>query len=145
MPMPCAAASFGEAIVAGCPSSSISPSSASTTPARIFISVDLPAPFSPTTAWTWPRPTSRCMRASACTPPYRFDSPRIATDAEPGDGLVPSPGGVSGSLLPFIRERFHHLLPVLQRGLRALEEPAVVSSGLRRAARQRLDLLERDV
>ena len=47
----------------------IVPESGRTAPARIFISVDLPAPFSPTTAWIVPRSTVRFMSASATTPP----------------------------------------------------------------------------
>ena len=43
------------------PSSTIAPLSGRTTPASTFISVDLPAPFSPTTAWMVPRSTSRFM------------------------------------------------------------------------------------
>ena len=39
------------------PSSIIRPSSGATTPAMILISVDLPAPFSPSTAWTRPAST----------------------------------------------------------------------------------------
>ncbi len=42
-----------------------SPRVGRTAPARIFISVDLPAPFSPTTAWTVPATTSRSTPASA--------------------------------------------------------------------------------
>ena len=39
------------------PSSSMRPSSGATTPAMILISVDLPAPFSPSTAWMRPAST----------------------------------------------------------------------------------------
>ena len=54
------------------------PESSEWTPARILISVDLPAPFSPRSATISPAPTS--MRASprARVPPNRFDTPRIA-------------------------------------------------------------------
>src|SRR5688572_8596566 len=43
------------------------------------MSVDLPAPFSPSSATISPAPTS--MRASlrACVPPNRFDTPHMAT------------------------------------------------------------------
>ena len=50
MPMPRRAASAGPCIATGAPSMRISPASARWMPARIFISVDLPAPFSPTSA-----------------------------------------------------------------------------------------------
>src|SRR5271168_794298 len=37
-------------------------------PAMIFISVDLPAPFSPISAWTWPRLSRNETSSSASTP-----------------------------------------------------------------------------
>src|ERR1700722_13202137 len=37
-------------------------------PAMIFISVDLPAPFSPISAWTWPRLRRKETLSSASTP-----------------------------------------------------------------------------
>src|ERR1700675_613508 len=37
-------------------------------PAMIFISVDLPAPFSPISAWTWPRLRRTETLSSASTP-----------------------------------------------------------------------------
>ena len=43
-----------------------------TAPARIFISVDLPAPFSPTSACTSPAPTSNETPSSARTPGNDF-------------------------------------------------------------------------
>ena len=55
MPMPCAMASAGEEKLTSSPSTSMVPSSGFCTPYRIFISVDLPAPFSPTRACTVPR------------------------------------------------------------------------------------------
>src|SRR5881394_1069553 len=56
------------------PASRISPSSGSWTPARSFISVDLPAPFSPTTAWTSPQRISKLTWSSAVTPPKRLET-----------------------------------------------------------------------
>ena len=50
-----ARASVDEAKVIGSPSSRISPDVGATTPERTFISVDLPAPFSPKSVVTWPR------------------------------------------------------------------------------------------
>ena len=44
----------------------------------IFPSVDLPAPFSPTSAWIDPRAMPRSMSESACTPPKRFETPRAS-------------------------------------------------------------------
>ena len=50
------------------PSMSMLPRSGSTTPPRIFISVDLPAPFSPTRPITSPGATARLTSSSATTP-----------------------------------------------------------------------------
>ena len=52
--MPAAFAAAGDANETGSPSSSMRPSSGATTPAMILISVDFPAPFSPSTAWMRP-------------------------------------------------------------------------------------------
>src|SRR5215831_754081 len=78
--MPAARASDGDAKVIGASSSSIRPSSGGTTPAMILIRVDLPAPFSPSTAWMWPARTVRSTPANACTPPYRFETPRASNN-----------------------------------------------------------------
>src|SRR6188474_2764782 len=53
-------------------SSEISPESGTTAPVRILIRVDLPAPFSPTSAWTSPARSSNDASRSACTPAYDF-------------------------------------------------------------------------
>ena len=45
-------------------------------PAIVLISVDLPAPLSPTRAVTWPAGMSRLMSVSACTGPKFFPMPR---------------------------------------------------------------------
>jgi len=60
---------LGLSIWIGAPSRKISPPSGRTAPARAFISVDLPAPFSPTTARMVPGSTARFMSAMATTPP----------------------------------------------------------------------------
>ena len=52
--MPSAIASPVEWMLTGRPSNSIVPVSADSTPEMILIMVDLPAPFSPTSACTWP-------------------------------------------------------------------------------------------
>jgi hypothetical protein len=44
-------------------------------PDSSFISVDLPAPFSPTSASTSPRRSSMCMSCSARTPGKLFPTP----------------------------------------------------------------------
>ena len=61
------------------PSTSIVPSSGFWTPYRIFISVDLPAPFSPTIACTVAARTSMSMSWLAMTPGNRFPMPRSRT------------------------------------------------------------------
>src|SRR5881628_1691599 len=59
------------------------------TPPRIFIKVDLPAPFSPTSAWISPEWRSKETRSSARTPGKRLEMPRISRRA----GLWPAAGG----------------------------------------------------
>ena len=48
------------------------PASGGWAPDRIFSSVDLPAPFSPSSAWISPAPTSKSTSSSACTPGKRL-------------------------------------------------------------------------
>ena len=62
-------AAAGEAKLTGRPSSRISPSSGATTPDRILMRVDFPAPFSPSIAWMVPAETDRSAFSSALTPP----------------------------------------------------------------------------
>src|SRR5258705_5843987 len=54
------------------------PGSGAYTPVRIFISVLLPAPFSPASASTSPRRTSRFTRSSALTPGNVLEMLRIS-------------------------------------------------------------------
>ena len=79
MPMPSLIASAGEPIDTGEPSTSMVPESGFWTPYRIFISVDLPAPFSPTIACTVPARTSMSMSWLAMTPGNRLPMPRSRT------------------------------------------------------------------
>src|SRR3954449_7113865 len=67
--MPSAEASCGEPSGAGSPSNSTSPESYDWTPARPLISVDLPAPLSPTSALTLPGWTSMSTPLSTSTGP----------------------------------------------------------------------------
>ncbi len=48
-------------------------------PYRVFISVDLPAPFSPTMAWMVPLRTTMSMSEFATTPGKRLVIPRSST------------------------------------------------------------------
>jgi hypothetical protein len=50
------------------------PLSGRLTPAAIFASVDLPAPFAPISATTSPRPIARSTSSSACVAPNHFDT-----------------------------------------------------------------------
>src|ERR1700722_450163 len=75
--MPARWASWGVAKAAGWPNSSISPVSALCAPDRILSSVDLPAPFSPSSAWISDCPTSRWTFSSARTPGKRLLTPAI--------------------------------------------------------------------
>ena len=61
-------ASWIEWISCFSPRMKISPLSAWYIPPRIFISVDFPAPFSPTIAWTSPSSIERLTSDSALTP-----------------------------------------------------------------------------
>ena len=64
------------------PLSSIAPSSGWYTPARIFIRVDLPAPFSPTMACTSPARTSSSTSLSARIPGNDLPMPRMRSTGE---------------------------------------------------------------
>src|SRR5687768_9575593 len=72
----------------------IVPPSGVCTPASTFISVDLPAPFSPTMAWISPGRRSRSTPWSTSTPTKLLRIPSIARrGAAPSDIHPPSGGG----------------------------------------------------
>src|SRR5947208_3310040 len=97
MPRCCAARGVGMSTSA--PPRRIRPASLWYTPARIFMSVDLPAPFSPTSAWISPRRSSKRQLRSAWTPGKSLLIPSISTSRSPTasgthtprDGPGPSP------------------------------------------------------
>jgi hypothetical protein len=64
---------------ASSPSNSMVPSNVpwGYTPLSTFMRVDLPAPFSPQMAWTWPRSTSMVTPSRARTPLKSFVMSRI--------------------------------------------------------------------
>src|SRR5438105_10551014 len=68
-------------MVAGVPSKRISPASGRTSPYTTFMSVDLPAPFSPSRAWTWPQSTTRSTPSLALSPPKVLTIPRSSRAA----------------------------------------------------------------
>src|SRR4051794_24805077 len=72
MPMPRAMASAGVWKATSAPSTSIVPSSGRCMPYKIFIRVDLPAPFSPQSACTSPRRTLMFTSRLATTPGNRL-------------------------------------------------------------------------
>src|SRR6266540_5428740 len=79
MPIPAAMACCGAVKCTGCPSTLVSPSSGRCIPYKIFISVDLPAPFSPTIAWIVPLRTVRLTSELATTPGNRLVIPLSST------------------------------------------------------------------
>src|SRR5438270_3327190 len=74
--MPSFAASFGPWMCTSSPSKKACPLSQPWMPAMHLMSVDLPAPLSPTRAITSPARTSKSTSASACTEPKDLVRPR---------------------------------------------------------------------
>src|SRR5918911_93605 len=95
MATPRSRASCGPAGWYGMPSSTIRPASGCSAPLRIFIRVDLPAPFSPTRAWTSPGATSRETPRSARVGPKLL---WIASMRSRGSGGGAATGGCLGSV-----------------------------------------------
>jgi hypothetical protein len=96
MPMPWAMASAELRNRTGSPSTSSSPASGWYSPKITFISVDLPAPFSPSRQWTSPRRSVRSIASLASTPGKRLVTPRAsrttsATSASSGGESVAGP------------------------------------------------------
>src|SRR5262245_133669 len=77
--MPAAIASWGLVKWHSSPSRRTTPRSGRWTPPRMRISVDLPAPFSPTTAWISPNATSKSTPSSATVAPNRLLTPSALT------------------------------------------------------------------
>src|SRR5215218_11030438 len=73
--MPRSAASLGPWMLTGCPSKRIPPLSIGWMPAMHLISVDLPAPLSPTRAMTSPGDTWKSTSNSAWTAPKLLETP----------------------------------------------------------------------
>ena len=80
MPMPCAIATVGDESETFAPLTMISPSVGCSSPKSIFISVLLPAPFSPISACISPRRTEKSTDWFAAIPfGYTFVIPFICT------------------------------------------------------------------
>ena len=79
IPIPRRSASRGALTWTGSPSTAIVPASARYRPLRMFISVVLPAPFSPSSAWISPRCSARSTPSRATTSPKRLTMPRMPT------------------------------------------------------------------
>ena len=89
--MPRSRASAAEVRTTGRPSRMISPEVGGWMPARIFISVDLPAPFSPNSVVTWPRWMSKFTPFRARTLPKDLATLRADSTTSPsarGAGTV---------------------------------------------------------
>src|SRR5213594_926410 len=85
--MPSARASRGLRISTARPLIRISPASFEYAPLRIFISVDFPAPFSPSRRWTAPASSVRSTPSSATTPGNTLRMPRISSTGAAAIGL----------------------------------------------------------
>src|SRR6266700_1405819 len=87
MLMPATCASCGLRRCASCPAMRMDPASRGYTPLRIFISVLLPAPFSPTSACTSPGHAVKSTFWSTGVPPKDFEIPVISSNGS-GIGLL---------------------------------------------------------
>src|SRR5579872_1822940 len=90
MPMPARLAANGSAKPTGTPSRMISPESGFRMPARMFIRVLLPAPFSPQITWTSPRSTMRSTRSSATLSSNFLTTPRNCSKGAADPSLMAS-------------------------------------------------------
>src|SRR5664280_2054439 len=96
--MPRASASFGLEMVTSVPRMKKAPSSQSCTPAMALISVDLPAPLSPTSATTSPASTSKSTPVRASRGPNRLLTPLSARRGEAS--VVAVTAGTGSSSVP---------------------------------------------
>ena len=107
--MPRARASRGPAKITGSPSKSTSPLSGTYTPERILISVDLPAPLSPSTHVTSPGYTATLMSSSALTlPKYLRDRAHLERRGPSGSVHGGGFADVAGTGFAHVRTSFAH-------------------------------------
>src|ERR1041384_5311718 len=97
--MPRSSASRGESNTTGAPSTRYVPRVGWCTPARILISVDLPAPLSPSRQWTSPRTRRRSTSASATTLPNDFVTPSSSSTWSGGGPMSPRPRDAAAHLV----------------------------------------------
>src|SRR5215469_4061665 len=117
MPILARIASLGELMATGWSSSRISPSSGCMSPYSTFISVVLPAPFSPSRARISPGWTTRSMWSLATRLPKRFVIPRNSsfTGSHPPADSGQCPRPLPGTLTSLTVTSW--LLPWLHRAL----------------------------
>src|SRR6266851_8999469 len=106
--MPLFNASKGPLSTSGRPLTRTSPWSGVWMPAMIFISVDLPAPFSPISAWTVPACSRNRTLSRATTPGKALRMPSISSNGTAASSAVPDRGRsmvvMSDILLPRISD-----------------------------------------
>ena len=83
----CIERGLGRAWGESAPSSRTTPASRASTPVTTLISVDLPAPFSPSSAWISPARRVKSTSCSARSGPKLLLSPRTSRRAGAGSGL----------------------------------------------------------
>ena len=95
--MPRASASRGPRGRYSVPSNVIRPASIGSTPPRMFIVVDLPEPFSPTSPSTCPARTEKPMSCSTCTPKKLLLRPCALKNGDASPGLLMRAGSAGGA------------------------------------------------
>src|SRR5580704_7910144 len=102
--MPAARTCRGLVSVLTRPSTSISPSSAVAAPARMRMSVDLPAPLAPTSPCTSPDQRSKLTRRNAWTPGKDFETLRTrTTSSRSRPRRAPAPAEDGAAVALFMR------------------------------------------
>src|SRR6516164_3962974 len=118
MPIPALRASRAERKCCSRPSIRRLPWSAACTPAMIFMSVLLPAPFSPTRPWISPRASAKSTPRSASTPPKDLETwTSSRSGVEASNEIDPKPVGASDQVVRF---HPHHARSVLLGDHRAI-------------------------
>src|SRR6478736_7608387 len=106
--MPASCASSGVAGAIARPSSMIRPASGDSTPVSSLISVDLPAPFWPISAWISPARSTSPAPSSATVAPKRLHRPSACSTTPLIAASVLSVGQFGGGLVPGEHAFLHH-------------------------------------